>query len=97
MAFIGPLLLDISLDCLQCYIPDGADIVSPIPEVRFPLGLGNADGKLVTHSFGTGGRQIIDHGREVNRRADLYQKIDMIIFVPEFEQLAPPAGKYPGG
>ena len=95
-AFLGPLLLDIALDCLQCYITDASDIICPTPEIRFPVEFGNADGKLVTHSFGAGGFQVVDQCGDIKGRVDLHQEVDMIVLAPEFEQLATPAGKYPG-
>ena len=85
MAFFGPLLLDIAVNCLQCYIADAANIICPVPEVRFPVEFGNVDGKLVTHSFGAGGFQVVDQCGDVKRRVDLHQEVDMIIFTPEFE------------
>jgi hypothetical protein len=57
---------------MQGHVANAADIVGPVPEVWFPVELGDVLGKLIANSPGAGGFQVVDQYIDVERRMDIY-------------------------
>ena len=64
-----------------------------MPKARFPIETPKMRSEAVPGSAGAGGLEVVDQRREVQRRMDRHQQVDVIGLATELEQLAAPLGE----
>ncbi|OLZ17889.1 hypothetical protein BFX06_12190 [Sulfobacillus thermosulfidooxidans] len=81
-----PLGFDVTFHRLQRGFTDAPNIICAMPEVWLPIEFRQMIGKSIAHPPRTGGLKIVNQGRQVQRRMDTHQQMDMICFPPELNQ-----------
>ena len=84
------LVFDIALHRLQRRTAYRSNIVRPMPEVRLPIELPQMHPKVPPRTARRNRLQIVDQYRQLQRRMDRHQQMDVVGLAAKFQQAATP-------
>ena len=88
----GSLGVDVGTHRFPGCAADTANEVRPMPEKRLFVERSKVFSKAVARSSGAGRLEVVDENRNIKRRMDVGEQVDVVWFTAEFDQRAAPGG-----